>query len=347
MRKPPAESLNILRLSILPDCTQNSAKQRQNDVGAHSRPTLDDLNVPIAHCFKNVHNAHMDAEASPAIPPTLTAAVAAVLQPLARLAVAKGIPARDLEEMLRIALVAAARESLPDGQAARQVSRIAGATGLTRREVTRLVDTEAELPAPTRSPATQVFARWVTSPDYAGPDGRPLALQRQGQAPSFESLAQSVTRDVHPRSLLETLVALRLVEEDAAAGRVRLLKDRYVPDAADDRLWNLLGGNVGDHFNAAVANVAGGDPRHVEQAVFADGLSPESLPAVHRLAQAQWQAAVRALVPALQQLIDADREADRPGTQRVRIGLYSYSAPAADTHSRPDKAAAEPEGDTP
>lgn len=293
----------------------------------------------------------MDFDATPAISAALTAAVAAVLQPLARLAVAKGIPARDLEEMLRIALVAAARESLPDGQAARQVSRIASATGLTRREVTRLVDIQVDLPAPTRSPATQVFARWLSSPEFAGPDGRPLGLPRQGPSPSFEALAQSVTRDVHPRSLLEALVALQLVEEDVGTGRVRLLKDRYVPDPADDRLWNLLGCNVGDHFSAAVANVAnqanlaGGDPRHVEQAVFADGLSPESLPAVRCLAQGQWQAAVQALVPALQHLIDADREANRPGTQRVRIGLYSYAAPVAIPISRPGKPVVEPEGD--
>ena len=293
----------------------------------------------------------MDFDTAPATSAALTAAVAAVLQPLARLAVAKGIPARDLEEMLRIALVAAARESLPDGQAARQVSRIASATGLTRREVTRLVDIQADLPAPTRSPATQVFARWLSSPEFAGPDGCPLVLPRQGPSPSFEALARSVTRDVHPRSLLEALVALQLVEEDVGAGRVRLLKDRYVPDAADDRLWNLLGCNVGDHLSAAVANVAnaanlaGGDPRHVEQAVFADGLSPESLPAVRCLAQGQWQAAVQALVPALQHLIDADREANRPGTQRVRIGLYSYAAPASIPTPRPGTPVVESEGD--
>jgi hypothetical protein len=290
----------------------------------------------------------MDTEVSTATPAALIEALAAVLQPLARLAVAKGIPARDLEELLRIALVAAARESLPDGNAARQVSRIASATGLTRREVTRLVEADNALPVPTRSPATQVFARWVASPEYQDADGRPRALPRQGPAPSFEALAQSVTRDVHPRSLLDTLVRVGLAEEDAAAGSVRLLKDRYVPDPADDRLWTLLGGNVGDHLAAAVANVAGGGPRHVEQAVFADGLSPASLPAVRDLAQAQWQAAVHALVPALQKLIDDDRAAGRPATERVRIGLYSWAAPAAPPAPRPARPAApaaDPQGE--
>jgi hypothetical protein len=270
----------------------------------------------------------MDSHTVPSTPPAIVSAVAAILQPLARLAVARGIPARDLEEMLRIALVAAAREAQPGGQPARQVSRIATATGLTRREVTRLMEAAPALPVASRSPATQVFSRWVSSPGYAGPDGRPRVLPRQGPAPSFEALAQSVTRDVHPRSLLDTLVRLGLAEEDAAGGTVRLLKDRYVPDPADDRLWALLGANVGDHLSAAVANVAGGGPRHVEQAVFADGLSAESLQAVHALAQAQWQAAVKALVPAIEALIDADRSAGREGDRRVRIGLYSYAAPA-------------------
>ena len=38
----------------------------------------------------------------------------------------------------------------------------------------------------------------------------PRALPRVGPAPSFESLAQEVTRDVHPRALLEELLRLKL-----------------------------------------------------------------------------------------------------------------------------------------
>src|SRR5262245_53664552 len=69
-------------------------------------------------------------------------AVSAVLRPLARLAVAQGMPAAVLEDLLRHCIVQAAREAQPDPAAARLVSRISTATGISRREVKRLVENE-------------------------------------------------------------------------------------------------------------------------------------------------------------------------------------------------------------
>ena len=266
----------------------------------------------------------------PTLPPALIEAVAAVLRPLARLAVARALPARELEELLRVALVHAAQEAQPGGASSRQVSRIAMATGLTRREVTRLLaGPEAETaPAPRRSPATELFARWISDPTLRSADGQPLELPRQGPAPSFEALAQSVTRDVHPRSLLETLSRLGLAESDEARGTVRLVKDRYVPSTDDERLWNLLGANVADHLAAAVGNVLGDTPRHLEQAVFADGLSESSVAEIRERVGAQWHAVVQALVPEIRRLLDEDRAAGRPATRRIRVGLYNYDANA-------------------
>jgi Family of unknown function (DUF6502) len=269
----------------------------------------------------------------------LTVAFGALLRPLARLAVAKGVTAREVEELLRAAFIAAAQDAQPADAPKRQVSRIATATGLTRREVARLLSAGLSAPSTRRSPATEVFSRWLTAPELQDGGGKPLELDRQGPGASFEALAQSVTRDVHSRSLLDELRRLGLAEVDEERATVRLLKERFVPEAGDARLMGLLGHNVGDHLEAAVANVLSPAPRHLEQAVFADELSPEALPRVRELVQLQWQALMKAVVPVLQQLIDADRTAGRAQTQRVRIGLYSFSkstvAPPAFTPAKP------------
>lgn len=83
------------------------------------------------------------------------------------------------------------------------VSRVSTATGLARREVGRLLQADATEPPAQRWLAGELFARWLTDSQGSYADGRPLPLPRQGAAPSFEALAQSVTRDVHPRSLLD------------------------------------------------------------------------------------------------------------------------------------------------
>lgn len=277
-----------------------------------------------------------DAAADPSV-----AAIARLLEPLARLAVAQGVTHAALDEMLRQALVAAAdriHSALPPH---RRVSRIATTTGIHRREVTqqiarlRAADGDRAPPPPVRSPATEVFAHWRTDPLYCDRRGTPLELPRQGTAPSFESLAQGVTRDVHPRSLLDELVRLGIAAHDADRDSVRLLREAFVPAGDASRMLQVLAANVGSHFDAAVDNVLGDDHRHFEQALFAGGLADASIEEVRGLIQDQWQALLRALVPALEQMVERDRTGPAGPRQRLRLGLYS--------HCRDDAAAALPQ----
>ncbi len=256
--------------------------------------------------------------------PALVAALAALLEPIASLAVARGLPFGSVEELLKAAYVEAGRKAQPESAGARIVSRVATATGLTRREVTRLFGASGAAPAARPSPATQVFTRWLADPALRRRRGGPAPLPRSGPAPSFEALARSVTQDVHPRSLLDELRRLGLVEVEG--DEVRLLSDRVAAGGDSERAYRFLAGNAGDHVRAAVANLLAGTPPHLEQAVFADGLSQESMTAFRALAKAQWQALLGAAVPALQALVDADAKAGRKGDRRVRLGLYSFHA---------------------
>jgi hypothetical protein len=260
----------------------------------------------------------------------LEAALGGLLEQVARLAVARGLPVAPVEALLRGAFVRAAAAAHPGVPEHRKVSRIATTTGLNRREVTRLVQQQAEAapPRPHTSAAGQLFRRWHDAPDWRDEGGRPRVLPRLGASPSFEALAQQVTRDVHPRSLLDELVRLGLVHWDPSADTVALAGERFVARGDAVRQLAFLGDNVGDHLRAAVDNVldgaAGAVPRHVEQAVFAWGLSAESLAMLEPAIRAQWRTLVQALAPALRERVEADAAtAPRPGG-RIRIGLYSY-----------------------
>jgi len=252
----------------------------------------------------------------------LAGALASLLEPIAALAVSRGLPFASIEDLLKGAFVEAARRAQPESAGLRIVSRVATATGLTRREVTRLLEAPRGLPPSRPSPATQLFTRWRSDPALRDKRGRVVALPRQGPAPSFDSLARSITQDVHPRSLLDELLRLGLAVEDGAT--VKLVRDSVVASRGSERAYGFLAGNVGDHLRAGVANVLADTPPHLEQAVFADELSAESMAAFDEIAKAQWQAVLAATVPALQALVDADAAAGRRGDRRVRIGLYAY-----------------------
>lgn len=270
----------------------------------------------------------------------LLAAVQALLRPLAGLAVARGLPYGVVEEGLREAFVEAALAAHPDIAPQRAVSRVSATTGLNRREVGRLIQArDASTPSrPARSPVSELVTRWLADPALRDATGQPLPLPRQGPAPSFEALAQAITRDVHPRSLLEELLRL-------GAARVRsdetveLAQEAFVPREDQIRMLGFLGENVGDHLQAAVENVGGREPAHVEQAIYQDALSVAAVEAMRPLIRAHWRRLLAEAIPRLEALEAEDRALGRAMDQRLRLGLFSYST------ARPPQApeAADPE----
>ena len=255
-------------------------------------------------------------------------ALATLLKPLAQLCVARAVTIQPVEELLRQAFVQAARDAC-EGSARgdRLTSRLSTMTGLTRREVGRLqAAPEQTLPA-SRSPATDVLTLWMSQAAYLDEAGLPASIPRLGPEPSFEALAAQVTRDVHPRSLMDELVRLKMVEHDPATDHLAPLTNAFVPRADWARMLGFLGTNVGDHLRGAVTNVLGTGSEHFEQALLADEMSGESLAKARQLVAEQWRHLMTSLVPQLQALIEDDARQQRPQDRELRIGLYSWSGP--------------------
>jgi len=273
-----------------------------------------------------------DIPSAATAPSPVREAAAEILGPLARLLVARGVTWSVAEEALKVAMIEAARQAQPGGLPHRQVSRIATATGINRREVTRLTRPDGETVRESPSVASAVFMRWRSSAEFLDAQGQPRLLPRQGPAPSFETLARGITQDVHPRSILDELVRLGLARFDAERDEVALARDSFVPAGDDVRMLAMLGANVRDHLAAAVDNVQGRQPRHLERAIFADRLSRQSVQQAEQFLAQQWARLERELVPLLEGLLAQDRaEPARDRDMRLRAGLYVHAADDAAT----------------
>lgn len=264
----------------------------------------------------------------------LLQALDSLLLPLGQLCIGKGVPIQAIEERLRRAFVEAARRSSDGANPQRLTSRISTLTGLTRREVARIQALNEPARATTRSAVSEMFTLWLSLPEYQGGQG-PMALPRAGPAPSFETLAQSVTRDVHARSLMEALIQLKLVIWDEKQDTVRLAAEAFVPRDQWTQLMGFLGDNVGDHLRAAVTNVLGHGNEHFEQALYADELSAQSIEKARQLISEQWRKLMTNMVPQLEALMKADAKAGRKQDQALRLGLYSWTEPMPPTPETP------------
>jgi Family of unknown function (DUF6502) len=258
---------------------------------------------------------------------TLDAALA-VLEPLAGLLLSRGLRHARAEELLKAAFVRAGARAFAAQGKLPSVSTVSVATGLRRREVQRLLDDAPASTPPKMSLAAQVRARWTSDPRYLDAKGQPRRLPRtapQGQ-PSFASLAAAVSKDVHPRPLLDELVRIGAAEED---GEHVLLRGRL---STSDRSWDALvaigGANVADHLSAVLVNLLTQPRPLFEQALFADGLTQQSAQRAADLAKQMWLQASPELMHKLQTLVDLDEQVPDNGW-RMRIGLFSYIAPAA------------------
>jgi hypothetical protein len=249
------------------------------------------------------------------------AALARILRPAVRLALAMGLKHPQLEEVLRDLLVDEARNLwfAKDG-AKPNLSQLATTTGLNRKDVTaRVRDTRSVLPATEGSAAAKAYTAWlqVVSEDESQ---RTLPLADSGKGHSFELLSRFATRgNVHHRTVLEELLRLNLVA--LSDGEVHLLGDSFLPTASMRDMLAFLGDNVRDHLQAAVSNTLGQQPRMLERAVYASGLTLEDCERIHQVARQHWEATHHLLV---REMTDAVEQSDGQGAGRMRVGIYAY-----------------------
>ena len=255
-------------------------------------------------------------------------AIRTVMAPLVRLLLASGVDYQRLTSELKPLLLEEGQaELLRTGKSVTD-SALSLLTGIHRKDVRAWRQggisgkRAQDLPV-----GAQVFARWIGDPTYLDERKRPKTLPRIGPEPSFESLARSVTQDVHPFTVLGELLRLKLVQLSVVNGEdfVAPAADGFVPAAGAVETLELLRAHLADHAAAAVGNLLGA-PSRLEQSVYAEGISEASANELSELARRLWDAARREMIAAATRHYEADR--DQPSaTHRMRFGSYFWTPP--------------------
>jgi hypothetical protein len=263
----------------------------------------------------------------------LRGALEQLLRPLCRLLLRHSVSFSAFEDIAKRVYVDVALKDFNLPGKKPTTSRVAVLSGLTRKEVHRILVEPVLDPSEgfeRYNRATRVLSGWARDAEFLDHRGKPRALDSDGEA-SFAALVKRYSGDMPARAVLDELVRVGAVErrED---GRLQLVTHGYVPQhSAIDKL-GILGRDVADLIDTIDHNLQHGanDPRFQRKVMYA-AIPVQALPAFRKLSAAQGQALLEKLdrwlaehdVPAE---APGANGADDPGAEhgRARVGLGIY-----------------------
>lgn len=257
----------------------------------------------------------------------LTAALVRMLRPLVRLLLRRGVSLKSLYELLKWLFVDVAAEEFGPSGRRRAVSRISAMTGLTRKEVARLVSLPASSDRESEARynrASRVIAGWRRDPDFSASRGGPGSLVLKGEGSTFAELVRRYSGDMTPKAMLDELLrinAARVLRD----GRIKLMVRSYIPGAGDGERIHILGADVGHLIRTIDHNLENTDPQRkcFQRKVSYDNLPAEALPEFKSLSAESSQKLLEKLDEWLAQW-DRDNNPNVKGEGRYTAGLGIY-----------------------
>ncbi|HUT39912.1 MAG TPA: DUF6502 family protein [Gammaproteobacteria bacterium] len=255
---------------------------------------------------------------------TLSVAIQKLMQPLVRILLRNGVAYGTLAELVRKAYVDVAfRDFAPRGKK-QTVSRVSALTGLTRKEVSRLLETgdaDVMLEQARYNRAIRVISGWRNDSHFHDATGKPATLPLEGEKKSFARLVRQYSGDIPTKAMLTMLQEAGSVNVSNQAAS--LVRNAYVPgrDAADK--IEILGVDVCELVSTIDHNlVATPDNLRFQRKVAYDNVDPAAVAKLRKLSFKKAQALLEQLDHQF-----AAHELEEGSEQQgkyISLGIYFY-----------------------
>ena len=254
----------------------------------------------------------------------LAVSVLHLMRPLVRILLRNGIAYGTLAELVRKVYVDVAfQDFAPEGKK-QTVSRVSVLTGLTRKEVKRLLD----MKNPDDSSSQERFNRgirvisgWLNDKRFRDANGNPADLPVDGKRKSFATLVKDYSGDIPTRAMLAMLEesgSVRLINN-----RVRLVRRAFVPDSDSVDKVQILGNDVNELISTIDHNLtAEPDDLFFQRKVAYDNIDPGALPKLRKLSFRKAQALLEQLD---RQYASHELEDENDDSGKyISMGIYFY-----------------------
>lgn len=255
----------------------------------------------------------------------LAKALTTMLKPLVRLLIQQNITYVGLQDLLKRTFVEVADESFRLPGKKQTDSRISLLTAVHRADVKRIRASlseglsEKEIKA---SVSAQMMSVWLGHQAYLNEQGQPSALYRQTSdgAPNFEELVLSVSKDKHPRSVLDEWLSQGVVSI-LENGQIQLNESGYIPEEDFEEKLFFAGKNIGSHLSVVAYNLENQIPPMFDRAIYYKGLSAESVHQLETLSKQKMMAVLTEINQKALQLQENDVKIQQTDHE-MHLGVY-------------------------
>jgi hypothetical protein len=266
---------------------------------------------------------------SDSVKQTLLATFRVLLGPLVRILLRQGISYGEFSEVTKAVYVEIALKDFKVSGRKATKTRLAVMTGLTRKEVKRVVDEAYKERFELRTNFNRlgrVLVGWHTDPDFTGPYGLPLELQYETSTPNdvtFSELVKRHSGDMSPRSILDELIRVGAVRE-TDKGWFRVVRRDYIPEAEGIHNFERVGSVIRNFINTVDFNMTKSAPGkgRFERLVLADdGMRSQDMPKFDAYLRERCQTVLEEMDNWITNLPKPDRN---KGDVVIRTGLGIY-----------------------
>ncbi len=262
----------------------------------------------------------------------LAKALTSMLKPLVRLLIHQNITYPGFLNLLKNTYVEVAETSFEIKGKRLTDSRISLLTGVHRGDVKRIRNeqitqpTEKEIKA---SLSAQIMSVWTGHQAYLNLKEEPKVLYRYAHEghPSFEDLVFSISKDKHPRSILDEWLHQGLIKLEKQDGKetVTLINKGYVPEKDFEEKLFFAGKNIGTHLSVVTHNLEGQSPPLFDRAVYYHHLTEASVQTIECASKEKLMIALTEINQLANQLQEQDIQANN-AIHSMHVGAYFYSS---------------------
>lgn len=254
---------------------------------------------------------------------SLCTAVLSIMRPLVRIMLRNGVAYGTLAGLVRQVYVDVAYNEYAPAGRKQTVSRVSALTGLTRKEVKRLLELDAvpENEGQARySRGVRVVSGWMNDRLFLDSKGKPARLPIDGARKSFTALVKKYSGDITMRAMLTMLEEGGSVR--VTGDNVRLVRRAYVPGRDAIGKIAILGSDVSELISTIDHNLVADDKDlWFQRKVSYDNIAPEAVEKLRKLSSGKAQALLEALD---KQYSGSELDEDDERGKLISFGIYYH-----------------------